>query len=77
MGNRTALSNGVALPDDNAHSPNEKFDLDCFANAQLVAAYLWQNSERDKSNAGLLPLRHEVGERDGVRWRLGLRGRSL
>ncbi len=22
---------GLALPDDNAHSPNEKFDLDCFA----------------------------------------------
>ena len=26
---------GLALPDDNAHSPNEKFDLDCFAKGQL------------------------------------------
>lgn len=33
---------GLALPDDNAHSPNEKFDLDCFAKGQLMAAFLWQ-----------------------------------
>src|ERR1044071_2303802 len=33
---------GLALPDDNAHSPNEKFDLDCFAKGQLMAANLWQ-----------------------------------
>ncbi|HEX4264948.1 MAG TPA: dipeptidase [Verrucomicrobiae bacterium] len=33
---------GLALPDDNAHSPNEKFDLDCFAKGQLMCAYLWQ-----------------------------------
>jgi len=33
---------GLALPDDNAHSPNEKFDLDCFANGQRMSAYLWQ-----------------------------------
>jgi acetylornithine deacetylase/succinyl-diaminopimelate desuccinylase-like protein len=33
---------GLALPDDNAHSPNEKFDLDCFANGQLMSAYLWR-----------------------------------
>jgi acetylornithine deacetylase/succinyl-diaminopimelate desuccinylase-like protein len=33
---------GLALPDDNAHSPNEKFDLDCFAKGQLMAAQLWQ-----------------------------------
>jgi acetylornithine deacetylase/succinyl-diaminopimelate desuccinylase-like protein len=33
---------GLALPDDNAHSPNEKFDLDCFANGMRMAAYLWQ-----------------------------------
>jgi acetylornithine deacetylase/succinyl-diaminopimelate desuccinylase-like protein len=32
---------GLALPDDNAHSPNEKFDLDCFANGMRMAAYLW------------------------------------
>jgi acetylornithine deacetylase/succinyl-diaminopimelate desuccinylase-like protein len=33
---------GLALPDDNAHSPNEKFDLDCFAKGQIMAAHLWQ-----------------------------------
>jgi acetylornithine deacetylase/succinyl-diaminopimelate desuccinylase-like protein len=33
---------GLALPDDNAHSPNEKFDLDCFARGQLMSAYLWR-----------------------------------
>lgn len=33
---------GLALPDDNAHSPNEKFDLDCFAKGQVMAAWLWQ-----------------------------------
>jgi acetylornithine deacetylase/succinyl-diaminopimelate desuccinylase-like protein len=33
---------GLALPDDNAHSPNEKFDLRCFAKGQLMGAYLWQ-----------------------------------
>lgn len=33
---------GLALPDDNAHSPNEKFDLDCFAGGMAMAAHLWQ-----------------------------------
>jgi len=33
---------GLALPDDNAHSPNEKFDLDCFAKGQLMGVHLWQ-----------------------------------
>jgi acetylornithine deacetylase/succinyl-diaminopimelate desuccinylase-like protein len=33
---------GLALPDDNAHSPNEKFDLDCFHKGQLMSAHLWQ-----------------------------------
>ena len=33
---------GLGLPDDNAHSPNEKFDLDCFEKGQLMSAYLWQ-----------------------------------
>jgi acetylornithine deacetylase/succinyl-diaminopimelate desuccinylase-like protein len=32
---------GLALPDDNAHSPNEKFELDCFTKGQLMAAHLW------------------------------------
>lgn len=33
---------GLALPDDNAHSPNEKFDLDIFARGQRLGALLWQ-----------------------------------
>jgi acetylornithine deacetylase/succinyl-diaminopimelate desuccinylase-like protein len=33
---------GLALPDDNAHSPNEKFDLGNFAKGQIMSAYLWQ-----------------------------------
>jgi len=32
---------GLALPDDNPHSPNEKFDLGCFAKGQLMSAHLW------------------------------------
>jgi acetylornithine deacetylase/succinyl-diaminopimelate desuccinylase-like protein len=32
---------GLALPDDNAHSPNEKFDLDMFAKGMMMAAHLW------------------------------------
>ena len=39
---------GLALPDDNAHSPNEKFDLDCFAKGQRMSAYLWQELGRAK-----------------------------
>ncbi|EEF57215.1 dipeptidase [Pedosphaera parvula] len=33
---------GLALPDDNAHSPNEKFDLELFEKGQLMSAHLWQ-----------------------------------
>ena len=33
---------GLALPDCNAHSPNETFHLSCFAKGQLMAAHLWQ-----------------------------------
>ncbi len=33
---------GLALPDDNAHSPNEKLDLGVFANGQRMSALLWQ-----------------------------------
>ena len=32
---------GLALPDDNLHSPNEKFDLDCFHNGAEMSARLW------------------------------------
>jgi acetylornithine deacetylase/succinyl-diaminopimelate desuccinylase-like protein len=33
---------GLGLPDDNAHSPNEKFELDCFEGGQRMSALLWQ-----------------------------------
>jgi acetylornithine deacetylase/succinyl-diaminopimelate desuccinylase-like protein len=33
---------GLALPDDNAHSPNEKFDLDCFEKGMRMGAFLWR-----------------------------------
>jgi acetylornithine deacetylase/succinyl-diaminopimelate desuccinylase-like protein len=32
---------GLALPDDNAHSPNEKFSLDCFEAGARMGALLW------------------------------------
>jgi succinyl-diaminopimelate desuccinylase len=33
---------GLGLPEDNMHSPNEKFDLDCFERGQWMSAHLWQ-----------------------------------
>lgn len=33
---------GLALPDDNAHSPNEKFDLEVFQRGMKMSAILWQ-----------------------------------
>jgi acetylornithine deacetylase/succinyl-diaminopimelate desuccinylase-like protein len=33
---------GLALPDDNPHSPNEKFSLDCFERGMVMSALLWQ-----------------------------------
>ena len=39
---------GLALPDANAHSPNEKFDLDCFAAGQRMSAWLWQELAKTK-----------------------------
>ena len=32
---------GLALPDDNAHSPNEKFSLDCYDKGARMGALLW------------------------------------
>ncbi|MBI1842563.1 MAG: dipeptidase [Verrucomicrobia bacterium] len=37
---------GLALPDDNLHSPNEKFNLDCFMNGVRMSAALWQELAR-------------------------------
>lgn len=39
---------GLALPDDNAHSPNEKFDLDVFACGQRMSAFLWRELANSK-----------------------------
>ena len=33
---------GLALPDDNLHSPNEKFNLDCFAAGARMGVLLWK-----------------------------------
>jgi acetylornithine deacetylase/succinyl-diaminopimelate desuccinylase-like protein len=41
-----SLMLGLALPDDNPHSPNEKFDLGNFAKGQVMSAYLWQELGR-------------------------------
>jgi acetylornithine deacetylase/succinyl-diaminopimelate desuccinylase-like protein len=32
---------GLALPDDNLHSPNEKFSLECFRRGMRMSAHLW------------------------------------
>jgi acetylornithine deacetylase/succinyl-diaminopimelate desuccinylase-like protein len=37
-----ALMLGLALPDDNAHSPNEKFSLDAFAKGMRMSVLLWR-----------------------------------
>ena len=37
---------GLALPDDNPHSPNEKFDLECYRRGMRLGAYLWQELAR-------------------------------
>jgi acetylornithine deacetylase/succinyl-diaminopimelate desuccinylase-like protein len=41
-----ALLLGLSLPDDNPHSPNEKFDLDVFATGMRMSACLWQELAR-------------------------------
>jgi acetylornithine deacetylase/succinyl-diaminopimelate desuccinylase-like protein len=33
---------GLALPEANAHSPNESFDLDCFEKGMAMSAWLWR-----------------------------------
>ncbi len=36
-----SLLPGPSLPGDNAHSLNEKFDLDCFHAGMRMSARLW------------------------------------
>ena len=36
-----SLLMGIGLPDENAHAPNEKLDLDNLHHGMLSAAYLW------------------------------------
>ena len=33
---------GLSLPDDNPHSPKEKFSLDCYEKGMRLGACLWQ-----------------------------------
>jgi acetylornithine deacetylase/succinyl-diaminopimelate desuccinylase-like protein len=37
---------GLSLPDDNAHSPNEKFSLDSYEKGSRMGALLWQELAR-------------------------------
>ncbi|HTG43147.1 MAG TPA: dipeptidase [Verrucomicrobiae bacterium] len=37
---------GLSLPEDNAHSPNERFSLECFEKGMLMSAYLWPELSR-------------------------------
>ncbi len=37
---------GLALPDDNAHSPNEKFELACFHGGMRLGVFLWLELSR-------------------------------
>jgi acetylornithine deacetylase/succinyl-diaminopimelate desuccinylase-like protein len=43
---------GLALPDDNPHSPNEKFSLDCFEGGMRMGARLWQELAAVSSKPG-------------------------
>jgi acetylornithine deacetylase/succinyl-diaminopimelate desuccinylase-like protein len=40
--NADTLLLGLALPEDNPHSPNEKFDLGVFDKGMLMSAFLWR-----------------------------------
>ncbi len=42
---------GLALPDDNAHSPNEKFNLEVFAKGMMMSAHLWRRLARGQRTA--------------------------
>ncbi|MGV3775027.1 MAG: dipeptidase [Verrucomicrobiales bacterium] len=40
--NADSIMLGLALPEDNAHSPNEKFSLTAYQKGMLMSAHLWQ-----------------------------------
>jgi hypothetical protein len=42
---------GLALPDDNPHSPNEKFDLACYATGMRMGAFLWPELGKAQARA--------------------------
>ncbi|MGO8681480.1 MAG: dipeptidase [Limisphaerales bacterium] len=55
---------GLALPDDGAHSPNEKFNLDVFAKGMLMSVNLWrQLSHRTTLRGDGRAARSVVGRR--------------
>jgi len=39
---------GLALPEDNPHSPDEKFSLDCFASGMKMSVHLWEELTAQK-----------------------------
>jgi acetylornithine deacetylase/succinyl-diaminopimelate desuccinylase-like protein len=39
---------GLALPEDNAHSPNERFSLECFEKGMQMSAHLWRELSKGK-----------------------------
>lgn len=41
---------GLALPEDNAHSPNERFSLECFQRGMVMSASLWPELSAAFSN---------------------------
>jgi acetylornithine deacetylase/succinyl-diaminopimelate desuccinylase-like protein len=41
---------GLALPDDNLHSPNEKFNLQSFALGSRMGVYLWPELASNPTN---------------------------
>lgn len=42
---------GLSLPDDNMHSPNEKFSLECFLKGKLMGAYLLHEVRHQLKNS--------------------------
>lgn len=42
---------GLALPEDNAHSPNERFSLECYEKGMVMSAYLWPELTRASHKA--------------------------